>query len=99
MIDVKEKAAQTEATLRAMAVAAGLVTEEQAEKWIVVKPGELGKGTFKDIALPTVCEGCGVEHDPDEWTPLEIGFHRDMPEKARETLFFLMNTSGSGTIN
>jgi hypothetical protein len=99
MKDVKVEAEATQTRLRAMAVAAGLATEQEAEKWIVVKPGELGKGTFKNVSLPPVCEGCGKEHDEDEWVPLEIGIHMSMPEKSRDALFFLMNTAGSGTVN
>ena len=98
MKDATVKAAETQERLRAMAVAAGLATEEQAAKWIVVKAGELGKGTFKDITLPPVCEGCGVEHEDDDWVPLEIGIHMAMPEKSRNTLFLLMN-SGTGSVN
>jgi hypothetical protein len=100
MKDIKAEAVATEIRLRAMAVAAGLATEQEAEKWIVVKAGEIGKGSFKGIELPSFCEGCGTEHSHEEWTPLEIGISREMPEKARDTLFFLMNQGGgSGTVN
>jgi hypothetical protein len=98
MKDPKVEAAATEARLRAMAVAAGLVTEQEAEKWIKVQIGEFGKGAFANVELPVACEGCGAEHNEDDWVPLEVGIHLDMPEKARNTLFFLMNTP-SGSVN
>ena|SRR5271154_1794461 len=100
MKDIKLEAASTEQRIRAIAVAAGLMTEEQAEKWIFVRAGELGKGHFKNVQLPSVCTGCGHEHVTDEeWLPLEIGISAKMPEKTRERLIFLVQQPGSGTLN
>jgi|SRR5271168_1976487 len=98
MKDAKVEAASHEARIRAIAVAAGLATEQQAERWIVVKPGEFGKGHFKGVHLPEACTGCGKEHSHEGWLPLEVGVSREMPERARAALMRLMEQS-SGPVN
>ena len=98
MKDAKGTALATEARIRAIAVAAGLMTEEQAEQWIIVKPGVFGKGHFKGVHLPSACTDCGGKTN-EGWLPLEVGISREMPERARNQLFFLMNTDNSGTDN
>src|SRR5271163_3188351 len=90
MKDLKVEAASQQARIRAIAVAAGLMTEEQAEDWIIVKAGELGKGHFKNVQLPSVCEDCGHEHSDEEWMPMEIGISREMPERTRSALMMLV---------
>jgi len=90
MRDDNTKAMESQTRIRALAVAAGLMTEQEAEKWIVVKAGELGKGKFKDVTLPQTCPGCGHDHDADGWLPLEIGVSHNMPESTREALFKLI---------
>jgi hypothetical protein len=100
MKNIEIEAASTQTRIRAIAVAAGLMTEEQAEDWIVVRAGEFGKGHFKDVQLPSVCEGCGHEHSSDEqWMPMEIGISREMPERTRAALMMLVQTAGSSTVN
>lgn len=98
MKDIKQEAATAEFRIRAIAVAAGLMTEQQAEQWIVVKAGELGKGHFKNVTLPPACTGCGHEHEEEDWLPLEIGISRDMPERTRSTLMMLVQ-QGNGPAN
>jgi len=95
---VEQKAAEAQQQLRAMAVAAGLMTETQAEEWIIVKAGELGKGRFKGINTPPVCTGCGKEHKHDEWVPLEIGISKMCPHPIRDHLIRLMQM-GTGNVN
>jgi len=91
MKDAKGTALATEARIRAIAVAAGLMTEQQAERWIVVKIGELGKGHFKNVhQLPSACTDCGKEHSAEGWLPLEIGISREMPERTRYALMVLV---------
>jgi len=99
MKDAKVEAASTEQRIRAIAVAAGLLTVEQAEEWIFVRAGEFGKGHFKNVQTPTTCTGCGHEHTEENWLPLEIGISAKMPEKTRERLIMLVQQPGSGTLN
>lgn len=98
MKDIKAEAASTEARIRAIAVAAGLMTEQQAERWIVVEAGEMGKGHFKNIQ-PPVCTDCGHEHEPDEWMPMEIGISHEMPERTRDALMYLVHMPGTSRVN
>jgi hypothetical protein len=97
MKDSKVEAVETQMRLRAIAVASGLMTEAQAEQWIVVKGGELGKGHFKDV-IPPVCPGCGSDHTSEEWIPLEIAIHRAMPEATRDAFMRLVEQS-NGSVN
>jgi len=94
MKDIKVEAAESEVRIRALAVAAGLMTEQQAEAWIVVRAGEFGKEHFKDVTLPQTCPGCGHDHTVDGWLPLEIGISQHMPESTRNALFNLIDHSG-----
>jgi hypothetical protein len=97
MRDVKAEADETQMRLRAMAVASGLMTESQAEEWIVVKAGKFGKGAFKGVDAPPTCPGCGHDHEED-WVPLEIGVSRDMPEATRNAFVQLVQHTG-GAVN
>ena len=98
MKDPKAEAGDTQMRLRATAVAAGLMTEAQAEQWIIVKAGEFGKGHFKGFTTPPTCPGCGGDHDHEDWVPLEIAMSRDMPEAVRDAFMRLVDQS-SGTVN
>lgn len=99
MKDIKAEAAATQIRLRAMAVAAGLMTEAEAKQWIIVRAGELGKGVFKNAEVPPVCTGCGHDHSKDdEWVPLEIGISREVPDHVRDKFILLMQ-QGSGAVN
>jgi hypothetical protein len=98
MKDAKVEAESAQIRLRALAVSAGLLTEEQAEKWIVVRVGEMGKGPFKNIDLPSVCEGCGADHSNEEWTPLLVGISPEVPKGTREALFMMLQ-QGSASVN
>jgi len=97
MKDAKVEAASHEQRIRAIAVAAGLMTEEQAEQWIIVKPGEFGKGHFKGVHLPSACTDCGGKTN-EGWLPLEVGISREMPERARAALMRLMEQT-TGPVN
>ena len=89
MRDPKIEAATAQAKLRALAVATGLLTEEEAEKWIVVFPADLSKFAPEDIPH---CENCG------EMIPLEIGIHMAVPEETRAKLMLLLETD-TGAVN
>jgi hypothetical protein len=98
MRDAKAEAVETQMRLRAIAVASGLMTEAQAEQWIVVKAGEMGKGAFKGLTPPT-CPGCGHDHSADDdWVPLEIAMSREMPEATRNAFMRLVESS-NGAVN
>lgn len=98
MKDVKAEAVETQMRLRAIAVAAGLMSEVEAEQWIVVKAGKLGRGAFKGLAASLTCPGCGGDHTHEEWVPLEIGMSRDMPEATRNAFVQLVQHS-NGAVN
>jgi hypothetical protein len=99
MKDAKAEAAETQMRLRATAVASGLMTEWEAEQWIIVKAGKLGKGAFKGVDIPPTCSGCGHDHtDREAWVPLEIAMSRDMPEATRNA-FMLLVQHTSGAVN
>jgi len=98
MKDIKVEAASHEQRIRAIAVAAGLMTEQQAERWIVVKPLPSSPGHFKNVHLPPTCTGCGKEHDHKGWLPLEIGISREMPERTRAALMTLVEQT-TGPVN
>ena len=89
------QAIETQEKIRALVVAAGLMTETEAEEYIVVQVGKLGEGSFKDAVVPTICEGCGHEHTHEDWVPLEIGISRMVPMETRDKIMLLMShTSG-----
>jgi hypothetical protein len=90
------QAIETQEKIRALVVAAGLMTEAEAEEYIAVKVGKLGEGSFKGAELPpTKCEGCGCEHNHEDWVPLEIGISRIVSDEVRNKIALLMTyTSG-----
>lgn len=96
MSDAQAEAAETQSRIRAIAVAAGLMTEQQAEKWIMVRAGEFGKGAFRGVATPDVCDHCGGKDHG--WVPLEVGFSMEMPEATRFALIKLL-PQGNGPAN
>lgn len=98
MKDAKAEAVETQMRLRAIAVASGLLTEAEAEQWIIVKAGELGKGNFKGMTMPPTCPGCGLDHSHEEWVPLEIAMSREMPEATRNAFMQLVQQT-NGTVN
>ena len=73
------QAIETQEKIRALVVAAGLMTEAEAVEYIVVQVGKLGEGSLKNVHLPPKCEGCGCEHTAEDWVPLEIGISRMVP--------------------
>jgi hypothetical protein len=99
MKDAKAEAVETQMRFRAIAVASGLMTEAQAEQWIIVKAGEFGKGHFKGITTPPTCPGCGFDHgEEEEWTPMEIAMSIEMPEATRNAFMWLVQRS-NGAVN
>jgi hypothetical protein len=89
------QAIETQERIRALVVAAGLMTEKEAEEYIVVQVGKLGEGSLKNVVPPTKCEGCGCEHAAEDWVPLEIGISRMVPMETRDKIMLLMShTSG-----
>ena len=89
------RAIETQERIRALVVAAGLMTETEAEENIVVQVAKLGEGSFKHVHLPSKCEGCGCEHTAEDWVPLEIGISRVVPIEVRDKIMLLMShTSG-----
>jgi hypothetical protein len=89
------QAIETQEKIRALVVAAGLMTEAEAVEYIVVQVAKLGEGSFKNIQVPDKCEGCGCEHNPEDWVPLEIGISRTVPLEVRDKIMLLMaHTNG-----
>ncbi len=90
------QAIEAQEKIRALVVAAGLMPEAEAEEYIIVRVGKLGEGALKDItSLPSHCEGCGCEHDPEDFVPLEIGISRMISDDVRQQIALLMTyTSG-----
>ena len=89
------QAIETQEKIRALVVAAGLMTEAEAEEYIVVQVGKLGEGSFKNAHVPSTCEGCGCEHNIEDWVPLEIGVSRLVSAEVRNKIMLLMShTSG-----
>ena len=89
------QAIETQEKIRALVVAAGLMTEAEAVEYIVVQVAKLGEGSFKHTNLPSTCEGCGAEHSPEDWVPLEIGISRIVSMEVRDKIMLLMShTSG-----
>ena len=89
------QAVETQEKIRALVVAAGIMTEAEAEEYIVVQVGKLGEGSFKNAVMPTVCDGCGCEHNHEDWIPLEIGISRLVSDEVRNKIALLMTyTSG-----
>ena len=92
------QALETQEKIRALVVAAGLMTESEAAEYIIVQVGKLGEGSLKDVVPPTKCEGCGCEHAAEDWVPLEIGVSRLVSEETRNKIMLLM-TYTSGPVN
>jgi hypothetical protein len=89
------KAIETQEKIRALVVAAGLMTEAEAVEYIVVQVAKLGEGHFKNVHPPDKCEGCGCEHAAEDWVPLEIGISRIVSMEVRDKIMLLMShTSG-----
>jgi hypothetical protein len=89
------QAIETQEKIRALVVAAGLMTEAEAEAYIVVLVAKLGEGSFAGVHVPDKCEGCGCESNPEDWIPLEIGISRTVPLEVRDKIMLLMShTSG-----
>ena len=89
------QALEAQEKIRAMVVAAGLMSQAEAEEFIFVRVGKIGEGALKNAVLPTKCDGCGCEHSHEDWIPLEIGISNAVSDDVRNQIALLMEyTSG-----
>lgn len=92
------QALETQEKIRALVVAAGLMTESEAEQYIIVQVAKLSESALRDIKLPPKCDGCGCEHLPEDFIPLEIGVSRLVSDEVRHKIMLLMSHT-SGPVN
>lgn len=92
------QALETQEKIRALVVAAGLMTESEAEQYIIVQALKLSDGELRDLKLPSKCGDCGCETSLEDFIPLEIGVSRMVPDEVRHQIMLLMQHT-SGPIN
>jgi hypothetical protein len=81
------QAVEAQEKIRALAVGAGLMTQAEADEYIIVQVVQMDAATLKKLT----CD-CGVEHDA---IPLEIGISRLVSAEIRDKIMLLMQyTSG-----
>ena len=89
------QALEAQEKIRALVVAAGLMSQVEAEEYIIVRVGKIGEGALKNVVLPAKCDSCGCEHSHEDWIPLEIGISNAVSDDVRSQIALLMeHTSG-----
>lgn len=88
---IKSEAAKAQTKFRALAVASGIVTQEEAEKFIFVEPGDPSDPVF--ASHTEGCDSCGcAAHD---MVPLQIGLAESLGDLRFKLLDLLANSGGA----
>jgi len=88
---IKSEADKAQAKFRSLAVASGMVTQEEADQFIVVLPGDPADPIF--ASHTECCEGCGCK--PQDMVPLQIGLAESLGDLRFKLLDLLQNSGGA----
>ena len=86
---IKQQAEEAQAKFRSIAVASGIVTQEEADKYLRVLPGDPADPKFHNVEGCSSC-GCGGH----EMIPLMIGIGDEIGEERIEKLVALLEEAG-----
>lgn len=88
---IQSEATKAQTKFRALAVASGIVTQEQADEFIVVLAGDPADPIF--ASHHGGCDSCGCE--AQDMVPLKIGLAEELGDLRYKLLDLLQNSGGA----